>query len=208
MSDFSKNSRVDLDFAELNRMGRRVPKNRNSKIANPDLQSEAVNITSDVEDLSDSYQIENMTEEELNEFVIKIGDVKKDSENKYPTYEEQLKDLIENFKIAHGKLNCLRNANKEKFNEFEKLHAYLVAEKLRQETVTLRRVTDEKQSQYKSEWKFFIDQINWEQTDYNWDTCSEFEDVKNVISTFESRLEKFLKSAVNWRVHMEKKQVA
>ena len=81
----------------------------------------------------------------------------------------------------------------EKFSEFEKLRADLEAEKLRQETVSLKRATDEKQSQPKSEWKFFIDQIYWERADFNWDTCSEVDDVKNMISTFESRLEMFSK---------------
>ena len=73
---------------------------------NHDLQAEVVNITNDVEDLFDSYKVENLTEEdELNEFVIKIGDIKRDFrrihaqlkiaegedfENKYSGYEEQL----------------------------------------------------------------------------------------------------------------------
>ena len=65
--------------------------------------------------------------------------------------------------------------------------------------MSLKRATDEKQSQSKSEWKFFIDRIYLERADFNWDTCSEVDNVKNMISTFESRLE---------RVRMVKKQVA
>ena len=113
MSDFSS-SRVDIDYAELNgRVGGFPKKYRNSKMANHDLQAQAVNITSDVEDLSDSYQVENLMEEdELNEFVIKIGDMKRDFrrihaqlkiavgedfENKYPGYEEQLEGSYRKF---------------------------------------------------------------------------------------------------------------
>ena len=84
----------------------------------------------------------------------------------------------------------MKKANKEKLNEVEELRANLEAEKLRQETVTLKRITDEKQLQSKSKWKFCIDQSNWERADCKWETFSDVEDVKNMISTFESRLEK------------------
>ena len=79
MSDSSRRSR-DIDYAELHRTGKRVPKIRNFKMAvTSDLQLQAINVTCDIEDLFESYQIENLTEEfELSDFVIKIGNVKKD----------------------------------------------------------------------------------------------------------------------------------
>ena len=204
----SNRSRVDLDYAELHRTGRRVPKNRNFKMTNPhpDFEMQAINVTSDIEDLFESYQIENLTDEdELNDFVTKIGNVKRDFrrthaqlkiaegvnfEDKYPGYGEQLKELTKKFKIANDKLSCLRKSNKEKLDEIEKMRSNLETEKLRQETVTLKRVTEEKQLQFRSEWNFCISQINWQRDDCNWETFSEIEDVKNTISLFESRLEK------------------
>ena len=47
--------------------------------------------------------------------------------------------------------------------------------------------------QCKSEWKFFIEQVNGEIMDCNWETFVECDELKVVISTLELRLEKFYK---------------
>ena len=48
-------------------------------MATPDLRVQAIHITSDIEDLFDSYQIENLTEEDgLNDYIAKLGEAKKE----------------------------------------------------------------------------------------------------------------------------------
>ena len=104
---------------------------------NQDLQMQAINISSDIEDLLESYEIEKLTElDELNKFISLIGDMKREyrrihaqlkiaeGENyntAYPNYQKKLNELIENFKTANDKLNGLKRAERGKFEELENL---------------------------------------------------------------------------------------
>ena len=81
-------NRLDLDYSILHRTGRRVPKVRDSKM--DDLRIQAINISSDVDDLFDSYEISELAEmDDLEDYVRKIGDVKRE----YRRIHRQIKDL-------------------------------------------------------------------------------------------------------------------
>ena len=122
MSDSSSRTRIDIDYAELHRTGRRVPKDRTIKMET-DPKVQAIHIKCDIEDLYESYQIENLTEEfEISNYISKIEDIKRhfrrihaqlkisEGENfkrNFPNYESELSELNGNFKIANEKLSNL-----------------------------------------------------------------------------------------------------
>ena len=79
-------------------------------------------VSSDMEDLFESYQIDDLIElGELNEFLCKIGDIKREFRRihaqlkitegdnygrVYPDYEKQLKELNNKFNTANKKFKC------------------------------------------------------------------------------------------------------
>ena len=70
--------KVDFDYAVYDKTGKKPLKDRDHKMATPDLRVQAIHITSDIEDLFDSYQIENLTEEDgLNDYITKLGEAMK-----------------------------------------------------------------------------------------------------------------------------------
>ena len=76
MSDSSRR-KLDVDYAILNMMGRRVEKIHNAKKAYKDLQTQVINVESDIEDLFDTDKINDLLEvSEINDFVCKIGEIK------------------------------------------------------------------------------------------------------------------------------------
>ena len=185
----STRRKVDLDYEILHRTGERVPKVRPSKMAsNEQLQIQAINICSDVEDLWESYQVDDLTDgEELSQFVIKIGDMKRefrrvhaqlksvegnDFDKNHPDYKKHLDKLNEQFKNANNKLSVLSKADKLKMEETGKI-------------------------QGKSERKFFMEQAYWELADCDWNYIAEADEIKLRISKFESNLEKICKNRDN-----------
>ena len=73
MSRLIRSSRLDLDYGVLHRTGRKVPKIRNSRMAEFHIQ--AINICSDIEDLFDSHDIDELVgEDELHVYVEKLGE--------------------------------------------------------------------------------------------------------------------------------------
>ena len=122
--------KVDFDYAVYDKSGKKALKDRDHKMATPDLRVQAIHITTDIEDLFDSYHIENLIEgDELNDYVTKLGEAKTSfrriharlkiaegdgfNEN-YPNYDNKLKDINKIFKLADGKLNDLRRASNVK----------------------------------------------------------------------------------------------
>ena len=67
----------------------------------------------------------------------------------------------------------------------------LEAERLRKEIESLDSQTAEKRAQSKFERKFLMDQVNWELNDYAWENFNEIDKILRMISTLESRLDKF-----------------
>ena len=199
---------VELDYAILHRTGKRVPKVK-TNMANQELQKQAINISSDIEDLMESYEIEKLTElDELDKFVTLIGDMKRDyrrihaqlkiaeGENyhkAYPNYQNQLNELIENFKEANEKINALKRAEREKHEELEYSKRNLEHEKFIQQTEAINIKLEESKLQCKYEWDFFIRQVNREIENCDWTLVNECEEIKISIAKFESRLENFYK---------------
>ena len=196
--------KVDFDYAVYDKSGKKALKDRDHKMATPDRRVQAIHITSDIEDLFDSYQIENLIEgDELNDYVTKLGEAKKSfrriharlkisegdgfNEN-YPNYDNKLKDINKNFKLADGKLNDLIRASNEKKKEVEKLHKDLETKKLMQELAAMRNVSDEKRLQIKFEWEFCIEQIKWGLADSDWEKFTELEDIQGMILTLETQM--------------------
>ena len=177
---------------------------------------------------------------ELNEFLCKIGDIKREFRRihaqlkitegdnygrVYPDYETQLKELNNKFNTANKKINAVKRADKEKLEEVErrrtelesekikqethaikirakcesdkikqethaiKIRAKCESDKIKQETEAIQIKLKEKRMRCKSEWKFFIEQVNGEIMDCNWETFVECDELKVVISTLELRLE-------------------
>ena len=88
-------------------------------MANQELQMKAINISSDIDDIFESYQIDNLNNaEDLSEFITKIAETKRnfrrihsqlkatDGQNYgelYPNFDLQLNELSESFRIASKK---------------------------------------------------------------------------------------------------------
>ena len=203
-----KRKGLDFDYRELHRTGKRVIKIRNKMDnLNSKLDVLSINICSDIEDHYDSYQIENLSdEEELNEYVTKLGGLKKEfrrihaqiktaeGENfdtNYPNFKEQLEELNTKFKNANGKLTKLRKTKRKNLGENSRVG--LETDKLRQEIASIQKLEEEKKLKSKSEWSIFIDQINWMINDCKWTDLHDLEEVQSQLLTFESKLEIFSK---------------
>ena len=155
-------------------------------------QFQAVNISSDVEDFFESYNLDDLSnDDELQQYVTEISELKrdfrrvhaqlktvqgKDFEKNHPTYQTDLSQLNSQFQKANNKLSSLRIAEKNRKDQCEKLR------------------DDPAKSKYVSERKFCIDQASWEMKDCVWDKFSEIESVNKMVSKLESRLEKFLQN--------------
>ena len=165
MSRQARSNRLDLDYGVLHRTGRKVPKVRGPEMASQGLQTQAIHICSDMEDLLDSYDFENLEEEEeLNEYVTKLGDLKRNFrrvhslktaegnafKGKFPDFDTKLSELSEKFKIANKKLNGIKKGKKGSTLETKDSQPY------------------EKKLQCKAERKFLINQVNWELDDCVW----------------------------------------
>ena len=116
-------SRLDLDYAVLNSTGRRVLKvrgvERDQKKNMADLDIQAVNVSSDFEDFLDSYDLDELVDDdELTEYVNRIGEIKRtfrrvytqikitegDGFNaKYPNYDNELREISVAFQEASKK---------------------------------------------------------------------------------------------------------
>ena len=125
---------VQIDYAELNRTGRKVIVERKRvdrktpKMGDKDLQTRALDISSDVADLFESYDLKNMEDiGELNEFVSLINETKREYRRvhtqletvegeafatKYPEYDGNLKMLTDLFKEASQKLRDLKKQSR------------------------------------------------------------------------------------------------
>lgn len=69
-----RRQKLDLDYEILHRTGRRVPKVRGSKMTDSEVQ--IININSDIEDLYESYQLEDLASKgEIVKFVSQIGEI-------------------------------------------------------------------------------------------------------------------------------------
>ena len=212
--------KVDIDYAVLHSTGRRVPIVREREgvqtmATSPDLATQAVNITSDFEDFLESFKIEDIDDEdELAEYVSKIGNIKKvfrriyaqlklsEGEGfgtKFPNYERELKEINETFQEGNKKLTGLRKAAKEKIDAGDKLRNVLETEKLRQEMIALQNVAEEKRSQAIQDWKFSVEQVNWFIEQCTWDTYNEVDDVQPLLTSLESYLSKVCKACAELR---------
>ena len=187
-------SQPDLDYQVLHSSGRRVFKERerrdNSKMT--DLQTKAVDICSDIEDLFDSYVLDELNgEEELREYVEKLEVLKREFRrihsqlqraegdnfpNAYPELVEYLTKLTEQFKAASKKLSEKRAQSKSEASE--------------RETQLRNAQNDKEKTRCTTERNFFISQTKWE-LNFVWDNISDLEAIKTLITTLESRLEKF-----------------
>lgn len=175
----------------------------------PDINIQAINIGSDVEDLFESYNIENIIEEEeLTDYITKVGETKriyrrihtqlkklddKFTEN-YPDYDKNLKKLQEKFSQANTKLNQLRKDSKQKIDEAEKLRHDLETQKLKQEMHALQKTSDAKREQVKYDWESCINQANWVMEDCKWETFSNIDGVERMIYSLQSHLERICKA--------------
>ena len=210
-------SRLDLDYAELNSTGRRVPKVREkvqqTKMDNLDIQ--AINASSDFEDFLDSYDIDNLEdEEELSEYLNKIGEIKRTFRRvyaqikitegegfdaKYPNYDNERQEISVVFQEANKKLTELKKTNKAKTSAEIKIRNDLEAEKLAQEMASIKRLEDEKRSQAIQEWKFRVDQLVWFSEVCAWETKFDVDDIQHTIVTLESYLSQVGKASAEVR---------
>ena len=142
----SLRSKVDIDYRIFHNTGEKVPKCRSDM----DLAMQALNLESDVDDFFESYSHENLVScEDLEDYCSKLGKLKQEFRRvytqlkhgetddsfgqKYPRYTDCLADLNANFKKANEKLSALRNAERTKRDEIEKLRSYLESERLQKE---------------------------------------------------------------------------
>ena len=99
----SNRKKPDLDYLILHRTGRRVTKSRDLKMANEELRLHVINISSDIEDFYDSYQLEELIEvDELENYLSKLGDMKRN----FRRIHSQLKLAEgENFSVNYSKFD-------------------------------------------------------------------------------------------------------
>ena len=209
-----RRQKLDLDYEILHRTGRRVPKVRGSKMT--DFEVQIININSDIEDLYESYQLEDLASKgEIVKFVSKIGEIKQEYrriyahlkkteggnfDRKFPEYSVTQKELNNKFKAANDKLNKFENEEKQKKDEFEQTRAALEAERLKKEIETINCQAQERKAHCKFERKYYVDQVKWEIQDCAWEKICEIEDVTRLISSFESRLDKLYAICSNYKV--------
>ena len=197
-------SAQQLDYKILHTTGRKVYKNRGDQNSSKmdELNIKVVEICSDVDDFLASYTLKELTEEdEVQDYVLKLEGLKRDFRRvhsqvktlegndfptKYPYYDQRLTELTETFKAANKKLSELKVQSKaeEKLRESEVINSQADKEKLR----------------CKTERKFFIDQAQWEINDFDWDGIKDLDEIRNLISTFESRLDNFYRICSNYEV--------
>ena len=206
--------RVDLDYAVLHSTGRREPKirgtegNQKKTMANLDIQ--AVNVSSDFEDFLDSYDLDELVDEdELTEYVNKIGEIKRTFRRvfaqieiaegdgfaeKYPNHDNELREISVTFQEASKKLTDLRKASKATITAKEKIRDDLETEKLLEVMKSMRKLREEKRSQVIQEWKFRVDQLYWFIDECPWETKQDVDDIHHMISTLESYLSQVCKA--------------
>ena len=176
-----RDKKVDIDYAELHRTGRKVVKSRQVSMASPDLTIDSINISSDIEDFLESYEVNDLSSEiELREYVTRIGDLKKEFRRVYakiklvekehfnshfPNYETELALLQEKFKIGSEKLKLLRQDEESQLGLNEKVQA-------------------------KSQWQLSVEQINWDLSECDWSQLHDIDDIKRKIDNYDSKLEK------------------
>ena len=169
-----------------------------------DLDIQALNASSDFEDFLDSYNIEELVDEdELSEYVNRIGEIKrtfrrvytliKKTEGegfgtKYPNYDNELRDISVKFQEANKKLSELRKEKKALSASAEKIRNDLETEKLVQEMAAMKKLGEEKRSQAIQKWKFRVDQVLWFIKESIWETKNDVDDIQHVIFTLESYL--------------------
>ena len=104
-------------------------------MAGNELQVQAINVSHDMEDLFESYQIDDLIDlGELNEFVCKIGNMKLDFRrihaqlkitegnnygNMYADYETQLKELNNKFNSVNKKLSALKGRTRNNWRKLK-----------------------------------------------------------------------------------------
>ena len=187
-------SKLRLDYVEFHNRGIRVEK-KYTKM--DDLHDRAVEICSDIDDISGSFDVSQLSdEEELTEYVNNIGTLKRDYgrihakikdrdpknfKANYPYYDETLKTLTDAFQNASKKLRDLKRDRK-----------LLVTNTQPNGSEVVMRLA-EKRNQCRSEREYFVEQAEWELTDCNWDKFDNFIDIKSMISSFETLLADFFK---------------
>ena len=200
---------VHLDYAELNKTGRRVIVERKrverkaTKMGDNELQTRALEISSDVADLFESYDLENMEDiGELNEFVSLINENKKEYRRvhtqletvegeafatKYPEYDGNLKMLTDLFKEANQKLRGLKKQSRVQVGNLGDPGT---------DAAAVMRL-NEKKLQCFSEHKFFVDQAFWELDECDWENFNDIKGVKSQMPLFENRLGEFFRICSN-----------
>ena len=121
-----------------------------------DLATLVIDIRSDVDDLSDSYDINELSdEEELSNYQAKLETVKRNFrrihaqiksnegeeafQKKYPYYDEDLASLTEKFKSATKKLSEVRKRNKEDVNNLEAQIAQAQVEREKSKCIAVQK---------------------------------------------------------------------
>ena len=183
-------SKLDLDYRIFHRTGKRVLKDRETGQKMDDLQIQAINICSDVEDHFDSYDLQDIEDEgDLLTYVAKVEENKRefrrihsqiksnlgeeDFIDKYPYYDKLVNDLNNEFKASSKKLAEIKKMNKKSVDLLE-------SEK-----------SEREERQIKSDRKFFVDQVMWELDQCVWEKMVNPDEVKILISDFKIRLDKF-----------------
>ena len=200
MSRLSRNI-PDIDYKELHERGAKVPKVRGRTITEDiapatitmdDLATLVIDIRSDVDDLSDSYDINELSdEEELSNYQTKLETVKRNFrrihaqiksnegeeafQKKYPYYDEDLASLTEKFKSATKKLSEVRKRNKEDVNNLEAQIAQAQVEREKSKCIAVQ--------------KCFLKQVQWDLDHCTWDDFEDSDDIKGTISKFEKHSE-------------------
>ena len=175
---------LSVDYKELGRTGGRVYKAGEME----ELRTAAIKIRSDVEDLIDSYDLEEITEEDdLQEYVGEVKVLKQeyrrihaqlksaDAENfatLYPEYEEEMKMLNEEFRAATRKFSDAKKASRKVSADNPHL--------------------DRERMQILSKRLYFIEQVNAEIASCDIKKLTQFEQIKMHIDHFQNRSDKFL----------------
>ena len=189
-------SRNIPDFKVLNSTGVRVPKVRTKGDKMDEVARLAINSQSDVEDLFESYVIEELEDEdELSDYLTKIEVVKRDFrrihsqlkaiegdedfQKKYPYYDKDLATLNTSFKEVSKKLADLRKKSKSELNDLETHIAEAQIEREKSKHLAVR--------------KCFLQQVEWDLDHYDWENIDDPEEIKCAISKFDKHLENFHK---------------
>ena len=181
-----------------------------------DLENQAVDLESDIDDFFDSHQVENLSSiDDLEDYCkvlgglkqryrriyahLKRGETEESFGEKYPSYSSVLEKLSNHFKVGNEKLISLRTAARDKKQETENLRSYLDCQRLQKELEVIEKQEKVKYDQCITQREMCVEQIQHSLKNCGWDGITDARTVERQITSLESQMTQFMSARTNYR---------